>query len=97
MEIAHDNIQQLFGLVMIPVLRKCAIAVAVHILASIQHSPEILKVVIKQITNLYSKTTLHNTQQLTDTVAALLWMFPSCPEYNDIVNAFWMHSIEHTY
>lgn len=94
MEIAHDNIKQLFGFVMLPVFRKCALPVVAHIMASIQHSPEILKLLVKPICSLYSKTQL-DTQQLTDTLAALLWLFPASPEYNDIVNSVWIHSNEH--
>lgn len=93
MEIAHDNIQRVFGLVYVPIFSKRAIAVVVHILASIQHSPEILKILVKPITNFYSKTQ-PNTQELTDTVAALLWLFPASPELNDIVTFMWIHSNE---
>lgn len=95
MEIACDNIHLIFSFAKIPVLRKSVIPVVVHILASIQHSPEVLRVLVKQISMFYS-TTQQNTQELTDTIAALLWLFPESPEFNDIVNIFFeFHAFEH--
>lgn len=88
LEIANENIDWLFKLLMIPVYHQSVIQVVVHILTSVQHTPVIFNRLIPKIIHFYgsNKYDKMDVSQLTDTIAALMIIYPGNAKYLEIVN-----------
>lgn len=70
-----------------PFYHKSVIPIVLHILTSVQHTPDIFNRLIPHILKLYQSQFIDamDVSQLTDTIAALILFFPGNAKYDEIV------------